>query len=287
MVTFKQFIVEASSSPETFRLTSLSQDAIQAWVEKNAPKYFQRLMNDPEHLAIWRGMPSSVNIGTIDTRKFTRTAANTSNIGNLWFSNHPSWKDYPPRSSSYICTVDRHYASSYEDVFLIIPADDAKIGICSGHDLWYSFNQFIENVSDDFGDFISDVHKLMKMLGHTATSYSELVDSLKKMTIQDLDNLVDSSPEVKYSCVKNLVQYMDIAQYDNLYRLFVVEFDPSHNGFSHCTGATFTPHSDNEVWVCGDVLAINRDVMANLFKPTSKTSNSFLADLRQKMAVDQ
>jgi len=58
----------------------------------------------------------------------------------------PSWKDFPPRNRSFICSTSSGYALNYtgkepkfDNVYVVLPKNGAKIGICSTADIWTSF----------------------------------------------------------------------------------------------------------------------------------------------------
>jgi len=68
-----------------------------------------------------------------------------SNYTNIIISNLPSWKKYPKRNKSLICgdfnRTHGHFDLGEENLFLVIPQNNAKIGMCS-QDFWTSFNDF-------------------------------------------------------------------------------------------------------------------------------------------------
>ena len=56
----------------------------------------------------------------------------------------PSWKDFPKRDSSFICTTSeykaRDYAFDKDDLYHVFPENGANLGICSSLDIWDSCN---------------------------------------------------------------------------------------------------------------------------------------------------
>jgi len=63
------------------------------------------------------------------------------NWHNLIISNLPSWRDYPRRNRSMICAGwTRSESHSGSDLYLVIPFDRTKIGVCKNDDFWTSFN---------------------------------------------------------------------------------------------------------------------------------------------------
>lgn len=71
-----------------------------------------------------------------------RVSQHTSNIYTKLTSDIiPSWKAYPRRNNSFICTGNDDKASEYADSYnyIILPKNGAKIGVCSEDDFWDSF----------------------------------------------------------------------------------------------------------------------------------------------------
>lgn len=63
------------------------------------------------------------------------------NWHNLIISNLPSWRNYPRRNRSMICAGwERSVQHNGSDLYLVIPFDRTKIGVCKNDDFWTSFN---------------------------------------------------------------------------------------------------------------------------------------------------
>lgn len=93
---------------------------------------------------IYRGIKKTVepwSAYVIDPKKHTRTHR-VDSVGNFYhflLGMLPSWKNYPKREHSLVCTSDKNLAARYGTVFEVFPMDGAKIAISSGHDFWVSF----------------------------------------------------------------------------------------------------------------------------------------------------
>lgn len=70
-----------------------------------------------------------------------RRSANTTNEYTTLLDNLPSWRQYPKRSESLICTTtdSNGYPYDFGDVYIILPSNGANIGVCRSFDLWSSF----------------------------------------------------------------------------------------------------------------------------------------------------
>ena len=52
----------------------------------------------------------------------------------------PSWKNYPKRSKSLVCSSSKSISWGYGNkAYVVFPYNNAKIGVCSEVDLWESF----------------------------------------------------------------------------------------------------------------------------------------------------
>lgn len=251
MITFKQFLSEELAHGH------IHPDDLDVWIEQHAPKYAENVKAGLSTL-IWRGdsdMP--IKPWVADTSKTLRKSANTANLYTLWFSNHPTWAQYPPRQSAIICSTELSTASAYGKRFVIIPADNAKIGICPENDLWFSFNEVVVDLGDNLGMIISAIKTFLATLGLPFDTYEELEQSLKAATLTELQKVNDKdSLRVWREISEALIRFMQRRNFDNLHQLFTYEFDPKRNGFSVATGATIKNPIDKEIWITGNILAI-------------------------------
>lgn len=92
---------------------------------------------------IYRGMKDCEKNISISTPKL-RMSQNTDNIYTKLFSDIlPSWKNYPKRNRSFICSTSKYKASGYagnnSGLYIVFPKNGSNVGICSSSDLWFSF----------------------------------------------------------------------------------------------------------------------------------------------------
>lgn len=64
----------------------------------------------------------------------------------------PSWKEFPPRNKSFVCSTSSGYAMNYtgknpkfDNVYVVLPKNGATIGICPRADIWDSFKILKKN----------------------------------------------------------------------------------------------------------------------------------------------
>lgn len=67
----------------------------------------------------------------------------------------PSWRGYPPRNRSFICSTSTSYAAQFTssesgrpptmaNVYAVLPKNGAVIGVCPDVDLWWSFETIVK-----------------------------------------------------------------------------------------------------------------------------------------------
>ena len=117
---------------------------------------------------IFRGVSTKLRLMVGDTSNGSpRQSKNTANYYTLWIDNSPEWEQFPKRSRSFICSTSLDYASDFGDTYLVIPFDDAKIGVCPEHDIWFSFESkgsFGVESLENLNDIIDRVFKIFSEL---------------------------------------------------------------------------------------------------------------------------
>jgi len=228
---------------------------------------------------IYRGASYNTALGFINTNDFTRTSANTQNYYTLWMDNSEDWADYPKRSKSLICTNDLSNTANYGDSYIIIPEDNAKIGICPGEDLWYSFPAQLKYIgSANWGSsldmFMAAVNDAFLVLDlgqpktaaelHHALSNIETRDFEDAIKLFDSGNFPDSSPYVRWrvESVRTLLSVMRRQKVETMFDAFKLVLDPIANNFSATTTAKYRVQNTGaprEVWVQGKCLILAVD----------------------------
>jgi len=119
-------------------------------------------------------------------QELPRKSANTSNEYNLLTSEMlPSWKDYPPRNQSFICTTLHDVALNFGDPFYVFPLGNPDIGVCSSGDFWDSFpevNKYgasMETFNSELNDLINLAQEKEKV--HNITDKKTLLMLLKQL----------------------------------------------------------------------------------------------------------
>lgn len=128
-------------------------------------------------------------ITIIDPKKYTRKSRSNKNYYTYIMEHSERWKDYPKRSKSLICSLTSPLWV-YE-LYRVIPFDGAKFGVCSKHDIWYSFNSFQHNILP----FLSNLNDLNTFYFDSDLT-DESYDSFKKR-IDEIGEKIKSEKSFK------------------------------------------------------------------------------------------
>lgn len=256
MITFKEYLSEGlvKSAPIT------PEEAVE-WCKTHASKFIANKQK------IFRGMNIDSKIGIFDTNLLNRTSANTYNYYTVWMDNNNKWKQYPKRSKSYVCTPDWGVARGFGDIHLIIPEDGAKIGICSSHDLWDSFEfclsraglTSLDRLMDDFNRMFKLILPSGFMSG-AAANYSDLLKCLKAVTLEKLTRYnAENHKNSENNCTVKWAERLKKFNYDSLLDFMIDTFDPEENDFKVKSASNIGKLNDVEIWVQGKVLQVTEN----------------------------
>ena len=122
----------------------------------------------------------------------------------------PSWKGYPPRNRSFICTSSTGKALEFTDtfpaldewknnVYAVLPKNGAVIGVCPKSDLWFAFPtikklnfkntkfKYLKDFQDVFMEFI----RFISLILYDLTAEDTGKDTLKDNTWKILNNALE------------------------------------------------------------------------------------------------
>lgn len=235
-----------------------------------------------------------------------RHSANTSNEYNLLVSEIlKSWKKYPQRNQSFICSTDLGAAQNFGDVFYIFPIGNPDIGVCSEGDFWNSFPEFHKYL-DSMEEFNSMIQQMLEDTlfdsSHTAVRSSEdLVKILRKaqnsimqnynVFMKKLDD--DQEKEInKYGSEASRASmskyikkekdfyrriYRETAKHKDIIYVLNELLDPTTNKFKIMKFADIVnagkSYGDREVWFEGDALFIDIDAFLEFKKMVEEELN--------------
>ncbi len=185
-------------------------------------------------------------ITIIDPKKYNRKSRSNKNYYTYLMDHSERWKDYPKRSKSLICSLTS--PMWLNDLYRVIPFDGAKFGVCSKHDIWYSFNSFqhnilpfLSNINDlntfyfknVFDDIPDDTYESFKkridLIGEKIKSEKSFKYDIEqeKIITRKLMNTVNNHLFVDF--FKEIKEYYDNGK--TIHDYFDDVLDPIENGF--------------------------------------------------------
>lgn len=278
---------------------------VEMWLSKNHMVAIKQLMRGN---SIYRGLRNT-NSKFVYVRpsQTERSSKNTKNIYTALMDILPSWQGWPRRSRSVICSDSTEYAGGYTGpserwstdnsnlgaLYVVLPKDGSKIGVCPQQDIWDSFDVIKERWrSDNMNMFNESFDNIFQESYKFATGddyYNEEIGELngeamdfflhhiegvitpvslrrvRDMVNYDLQHEIEDMLEYKFGAKKSWIEYFD----DLL--------NPKANRFQLQTIEKYSPgviNSDidmHEVWTESDCLFIR---MSNFNKNLTKRLGS-------------
>lgn len=237
---------------------------------------------------ILRGMEFGGPIILGDATNLNRPSSGASNYFNLMTEFLPSWKKYPPRTNSFICTPLDWYASDYaknDGIYVVIPLENQTISQAPKFDIWELFENTgkILNSKGVFGieRFTIALGLILKCTINTKYSkeYSRTITSerLKKDLItmhkvlrtqhgyefmqEYLQDITVTPIDAKSTL--NLVKYF--LKQENIITSLDSIFDPAKQGIKlHSSNKTL--NNVGEIWMTGKVLFVHHKLYKTLYQ---------------------
>jgi len=203
--------------------------------------------------------------------KAYRMAKNTTNFTNAVLDVIPSWKSWPKRSQSIVCSNAPDRAGGYGITFGVFPFNGAKIGISSDADFWMSFERLNDRLGWDVATFNDQMAIALEGIG----IYEDLERILPR-GIQKIFNHIDSKFILYPNFFENLFAsssyrsrdpiLKDMAKYmtEGAEKYFDELLNPEANGFKLVTIEEYdlSQYPAMEVWTDSPALLIDRKVVA-------------------------
>lgn len=183
---FKQFLLEADISDTNLKKIIQYVESTYLNVFLKAPN----ILDDLDVNLIFRGSGNEHKDIEIRNYPKKRMSANTSNEFTFLVDNFiPSWKNFPKRSESFICSTSPFIAEGFGEVFYVLPFGNPDIGVCSDNDIWVSMSKLNEiDTSDEpvpnFNNSIQEIFKFIfpkTNVGKDMYMYQEGIETLEQM----------------------------------------------------------------------------------------------------------
>lgn len=144
---------------------------------------------------IYRGLKGSTSsYRYIDPSQHTRVSKDISNYYTWWIDNHPSWKGWPKRSKSLICTTNMKDADLYGDIHRVYLKKGSVVGICPWGDIWSSFVQ-LEVLGMDGSSFNAFMDRLSRSMKKSVNNYQDFLDLLS-LVDDEIEDATDFDVEI-------------------------------------------------------------------------------------------
>lgn len=268
---FKDFLNEEGQLPSVPSSKKISYTAALKWAKENSPYVMNNIKAGKFNFV--RGvMGASGDYQIGDSRTFKRVSKNTKNYYTKFISTSKSWKSFPSRESCFIGASTKRIAEGYGDVFAVIPADNAHMGICPAHDLWKSFPALEDafNISSltPFMDILIEIMKaeLGKVIDDK--NIDELREAMRSWSMKDMHDFSVGLfkhkvkvPRYVLESVQHFVHFMAEKHARNVEHALELCFDPEVNSFRQMPAkrCLFGKSESVEMWVEGEAMFIKLD----------------------------
>ena len=216
---------------------------------------------------IYRGINNDANYMYVNPKLVTRRSAYASkNYYTELLDFFKSWKDYPKRSKSLICTTKYGYASKYaadsDGIYVVIPKNNAKIGVCPEEDIWSSFQEISNLNFETLNDFNIDLAKLFTTIYDSPTvSIVKACKNITKRTLEIYD-IVDDS---------NILIDFNKSNYFTLYEYLEHLMDPKLNDFELITVNDLSRYdTSHELWTDSECILIKNTLINDLINKVNQ-----------------
>ena len=191
-----------------------------------------------------------------------------------------SWKHYPKRNQSFICTSSYEYAAHWSDVVnLVLPINGTKLGICPRWDMWRSFTEhsdiermlyFNIDISKFFSiinDTLADAHDYIFKYEDNKEVYRYIVkteSNIKKLTENKVNDLIEYFHADMYNA--NIFEYIIRSVYNDTETIISCLDDilnPEKNEFrtEFIESYSIPINKQRELWFSNEAIFIRIDYL--------------------------
>jgi hypothetical protein len=213
----------------------------------------------------------------VQPAKTYRSSKNTSNFYTGLIDKLPSWREYPKRSRSIICSSSEGNASAFGHLLRVFPKNGSKIGVCPQSDFWDSFKLMMDRTKiytmDEFNDtftgIFEDAYKPLGDMGRELTeeTYKQFIDLTNQWATKD--NIIQ-----KIRTSEHVDNHTRAALVDDINKYFGGDWEKYFDDLMNPTANKFELHTietynvkesrDKEVWTDGVCLMIDYDRVGEL-----------------------
>lgn len=214
-----------------------------------AKPYSEAIKRCKAGFPIYKGLHLGFDAYKTDPKLLKRKSQYTSNHYTLLLSNLPVWRNWPKRDQSLICSTSFEYARNYGDLYIVLPKNGSKIGICPNNDIWNSFLGLTGIPLDKLNDFFKDIPD---------KTYLGMLRQLlaKRKTIATLLNRDDRTEHQDRWLNWLAERFQKAHNIEDIERIFNVLLNPVSAGFELSAIKDFKTSGNHEVWTDSEALLI-------------------------------
>lgn len=261
MKNYKEFLLEYYYNDQKLwkGTKALTEDEALNIIKTKCSDYFDYSLGH-DRLILRYSIMGDLKFIYTNPSEYDRKSKNTFNYYTLIINNDPTWKDFPKRKLiAQHTTTENIDTYDTRTIYVIIPFNGIKWGVCTEHDMWYS----IKGVED-----LSQVNR----------DLNDIADYLE-IEIRD-DNLKDFKEDLKkidleLKDANDIYDFDDFGAYvynfkdsGNIYDYYINLLKPERNNIKVLTSRQIyeLPVGDREVWTDGECLMIQLDKYLELTK---------------------
>lgn len=229
------------------RTDKITEEQFYQLLNKNCSNFLRT------NTTLYRGMKKHFAYGYVDPTKHIRKSKNTSNYYTILFDEIlPSWKNWPKRSKSVICSTSITEARAYGIIYRVYPFNDSKIGMTSYQDIWWSMQG--NGFPHDLDGLNSALINLSIVFNYDLREDKQSILGLfKKIDQYNITYVVDKLKE-KYN--KLSIDLVSKKGNKSMIEHLSNIFDPFQNNFKLYNSSNYKHHADREVFIEGKCLMI-------------------------------
>ncbi|MCK9417384.1 hypothetical protein M0Q97_12160 [Candidatus Dojkabacteria bacterium] len=216
---------------------------------------------------------------------------------NLIIDNDPSWEGYPKRLKS-LCCILKGKPNLGNKFYYVIPVDGSKWGLCTGSDLFVSFNYLEKNtnnlyineffdilniiISDNYLEYICDKcngtgkNDLGEECEYCQNGTIDFQFNMKlddtnydifKKQLDKIDSILNKNPRFRTTFMTELFKFYYIYDNDTLFNMIIDLMNPIKNNFKIQTLKKLYNSSKyrKEIWTESPCILIYDEVSEDIF----------------------
>lgn len=194
----------------------------------------------------------------------------------------PEWKLFPKRSISTICSTSKTPAQSGSTVYVVLPVNGTKIGVCSDATYGDSFNRLEKTFGIQNALGFEREFKLILNLTEQFVNDKDLSDTADIKEIQRVcamfDNIMKTFKGLHdFKTMLRTVSNVDVDEWlrpmrEGLFMRIMDALDPDLNGFDVSRISELDGYKNREIWFTNDCYMIEKKTFDELLD-SGKLSN--------------